>query len=88
MTLGPLSSPKQFAENNGIGVTKTYEEMNSGRLSFLKIGTLTKITPEAEAKWRRDREKDAELGESPNPKARRKAQKGRKVRAEANGAAP
>lgn len=44
-------SPKQFARRNGIGLTKTYEEIKAGRLVALKCGTRTIITAEEERLW-------------------------------------
>lgn len=44
-------SPRQFAKRNGIGVTKTYEEINTGRLVAHKCGTRTIITIEEERAW-------------------------------------
>ena len=44
-------SPRQFAKRNGIGVTKTYGEIKSGRLVARKCGTRTIITAEDESAW-------------------------------------
>lgn len=44
-------SPKQFAERNGIGITKTYSEIKSGRLVARKCGTRTIITVDDERAW-------------------------------------
>ena len=81
-------SISRFASVHDIGLTRTYEEIRSGRLRIMKIGKRTTISTEAAADWRRDREKDAELGQSPNPKSPQKGSKGRKAGAQVNGAAP
>jgi hypothetical protein len=44
-------SPRQFARRNGIGVTKTYQEIKTGRLVALKCGSRTIITVEEERAW-------------------------------------
>jgi hypothetical protein len=44
-------SPREFAKRNGIGVTKLYEEINSGRLIARKCGSRTIITLEEERAW-------------------------------------
>lgn len=44
-------SPRQFAKRNGIGVTKTYEEINAGRLIARKCGSRTIITVDEERAW-------------------------------------
>lgn len=44
-------SPRQFARRNGIGVTKTYEEIKTGRLIALKCGSRTIITVAEERAW-------------------------------------
>jgi hypothetical protein len=44
-------SPRQFAKRNGIGVTKTYQEINAGRLIAHKCGSRTIITLEEEQAW-------------------------------------
>jgi hypothetical protein len=46
-----LMTIREFAEAKRIGLTLTYEELNSGRLEGRKVGTKTMITPEAEAAW-------------------------------------
>lgn len=43
--------PREFAKRNGIGLTKTYEEINSGRLIARKCGSRTIITVEEERAW-------------------------------------
>ena len=48
----PAFSIDQFCERWEIGRTKFYEEVNTGRLRIMKIGKLTRVTPEAEADWR------------------------------------
>lgn len=45
-------SPAQFCELENIGHTKFYQEVNSGRLEAVKIGTSTRILPTARRKWR------------------------------------
>ena len=47
----PAFSIDQFCERWEIGRTKVYEEIRAGRLRVMKIGKLTRITPEAEAAW-------------------------------------
>lgn len=44
-------SPRHFAKRNGIGVTKTYSEIKSGRLVARKCGARTIITIEDERAW-------------------------------------
>ncbi|MGY3547346.1 hypothetical protein [Bradyrhizobium sp. USDA 4469] len=44
-------SPRQFAKRNGIGITKTYEEINAGRLIARKCGSRTIITIDEERAW-------------------------------------
>jgi hypothetical protein len=43
----------QFCAAYGIGLTKTYEEINSGRLAAVKAGTRTLIPVESAEAWRR-----------------------------------
>ena len=43
---------KEFAQANRMGLTLAYEELNSGRLEAIKVGTKTMISPEAEAAWK------------------------------------
>jgi hypothetical protein len=47
-----LKTIREFAQANGIGLTLAYEELNSGRLEAIKVGTKTMISPEAEAAWK------------------------------------
>ena len=44
-------SPREFAKRNGIGVTKTYQEINAGRLIARKCGSRTIITLDEERAW-------------------------------------
>jgi hypothetical protein len=44
-------SPRQFAKRNGIGVTKTYQEIKAGRLVAYKCGSRTIITVQEERAW-------------------------------------
>lgn len=44
-------SPREFAKRNGIGVTKTYQEIKAGRLVAYKCGSRTIITVEEERAW-------------------------------------
>lgn len=44
-------SPREFARRNGLGLTKTYEEIKSGRLIARKCGTRTLITLDDERSW-------------------------------------
>lgn len=44
-------SVAEFSYRNDIGHTKTYGEINAGRLEALKVGERTLITAEAEKKW-------------------------------------
>jgi hypothetical protein len=46
-------SVAQFSEGYGIGRTKTYEELNSGRLRGRKIGKRTIITEDDAEDWLR-----------------------------------
>ncbi len=78
---------KTFSTAHHQGVTATYQEINAGRLRIMKVGKSTRISAEAAADWRKAREEDAELGQSPNPKSARKFKKGGKGR-KANGAVP
>ncbi len=45
-------SPAQFCEVENMGHTKFYQEVNSGRLEAVKIGSSTRILPAARRKWR------------------------------------
>ena len=47
-----LMTVREFAQTNGIGLTLAYEELNSGRLEAIKVGSKTMITPEAKAAWK------------------------------------
>jgi hypothetical protein len=47
-----LKTIREFAQANGIGLTLAYEELNSGRLDAIRVGSKTMISPEAEAAWR------------------------------------
>jgi hypothetical protein len=47
-----LKTLQEFADANAIGLTRVYQELNSGRLQGLKSGAKTVISPEAEAAWR------------------------------------
>jgi hypothetical protein len=47
-----LKTIREFADANALGLTLAYEELNSGRLEAVKVGTKTLVTPEAEAAWR------------------------------------
>jgi hypothetical protein len=47
-----LMTVKELAQANGIGLTLAYEELNTGRLEAIKVGSKTMITPEAEAAWK------------------------------------
>ena len=44
-------SPKEAAENLGIGLTKLYQEIAAGRLKALKAGKRTLITSQAQSDW-------------------------------------
>ncbi len=44
-------SPKNAAKNLGIGLTKLYEEIKTGRLRALKFGSRTLVTTEAQRDW-------------------------------------
>lgn len=79
---------KSFSVAHNQGITATYKEINAKRLRIMKVGKSTRISTESAAAWRKAREKDAELGQSPNPKSPRKAKTGRRAKkAKANGAA-
>jgi hypothetical protein len=47
-----LKTIREFADANALGLTLTYEELNSGRLEAIKVGAKTLVTPEAELAWR------------------------------------
>jgi hypothetical protein len=47
-----LSSVEKFADRNDIARTRAFEEIKHGRLRAVKVGRLTRITPEDEAAWR------------------------------------
>lgn len=47
-----LLSVNDFAKRNGMGLTKAYDELRSGRLKALKIGKLTRISKAEELRWR------------------------------------
>lgn len=40
-----------FVKIYGIGRTKTYEEINSGRLKAFKVGSITLISKESAEQW-------------------------------------
>ena len=42
----------EFCEDNGLGRTRVYEEISSGRLRTLKVGRRRLITAEAATAWR------------------------------------
>lgn len=47
-----MLSVLEFSKRNGIGRSKVYEEIKSGRLKAVKVGRRTLILPEAEQEWR------------------------------------
>lgn len=49
---GPSDTPDSFCKKENIGHTKFYDEVNSGRLEAVKIGSRTMILPAARRKWR------------------------------------
>ncbi len=55
----------KFCEAHDIGRSTVYEEIRAGRLQIMKVGKLTRISIEAAAKWRRQREEDATLDPPP-----------------------
>ncbi len=57
------SKLKEFGARHHFGLTKIYEEINSGDLRIYKIGKLTRISDQAEADWLR-------LKEEQSPQAR------------------
>lgn len=57
-------SPRQFAKRNGIGLTKTYEEINAGRLIARKCGSRTIITVDEERAWLQSLPKISSKGHS------------------------
>ncbi len=55
----------KFCEAHDIGRSTVYEEIRTGRLQIMKVGKLTRISIEAAAKWRRQREEVATLDPPP-----------------------
>ncbi len=55
----------KFCKAHDIGRSTTYEEIRAGRLQIMKVGRLTRISIEAAAKWRRQREEAATLDPPP-----------------------
>jgi excisionase family DNA binding protein len=47
-----LLSPKDFATENGVGLTTTYALLRSGALRACKVGSLTKIRRDDIDAWR------------------------------------
>ncbi len=66
MPVTPLAFdiPK-FCAAHDVGRSTVYEEIRAGRLQIMKVGKLTRISIEAAAKWRRQREEDATLDPPP-----------------------
>ena len=62
-------SPRQFAKRNGIGVTKTYQEIKTGRLVARKCGSRTIITLEEERVWLQSLPKLSSKGRLSSPPA-------------------
>ncbi|MEJ8838398.1 hypothetical protein [Ramlibacter sp. AN1133] len=50
---------KEFAKTHKIGKTKTYEEINAGRLQVYKVGTRTYVSTRAAQEWQRRLEEEA-----------------------------
>ena len=50
---------KQFCARYSIGRSKTYVEINSGRLKIQKIGRSTRISETAATEWLRDWQSNA-----------------------------
>ncbi len=55
----------KFGKAHDIGRSTVYEEIRAGRLKIMKVGKLTRISIEAAAKWRRQREEAATLDPPP-----------------------
>ena len=49
---GPMLSIDAFCEEEDIGKTTFYQEVNAGRLEAVKIGKSTKVRLAARRKWR------------------------------------
>jgi hypothetical protein len=49
---------QEFAKAHKIGKTKTYEEINAGRLQVYKVGTRTYVSTRAAEEWQRGREQE------------------------------
>jgi hypothetical protein len=47
-----LKTVEEFCQDNSVGKTFVYAELNAGRLEGHKVGTKTMIKPEAEAAWK------------------------------------
>lgn len=43
---------KQWAHDNGFGLTTAYKKINSGEIRARKVGRLTYVTDEADAEWK------------------------------------
>ena len=50
----------EFCEAYRVGRSTVYEEIRAGRLKIFKVGKLTRISVEAAANWRRQREDEAQ----------------------------
>jgi excisionase family DNA binding protein len=47
----PVMTVREFAQAHSLGLTTAYQELKSGRLKAIKVGTKTLITVDAQLAW-------------------------------------